>query len=1188
MGYRSLIGFLFTILTLNAWAVPSELHLQSRDTVTDLNLHLSDPEWRWLGEKKLLRVASWEPQTPPIDMVVRDSSFEGVSADYLSIASKELGIQVKVFRYQGRKEALAALASGQVDLVIDEPGAPSVNPGKFKATANFIKDYSVLVSNRSKNNRLPSQDAIFKLAVPDDYRTDKEIKIIYPNAIIVRYPSTSTALSALMYDDIDYAMGNIMAVSFSLNRNYNNALSILRVIEGSTTGARFVAADNQAEIVNILDTVLTSIPQSLDDSILNRWFLGSDFSWLSSPPKLTIKELEWIKKHPTVKVLTNPFLVPLTLKDEKENFQGITVDFLNLISLRTGIDFQLIQYDTLEKMFDVLEHEQNAMLSGVLNVPREKEVIYTRPYLITPLVLIVRNDSNAPETLQRGMKVAIATQGFQVNKLSSLYPGVNWVIAPNTTIAMRMVEKKEVDAAIHAEIGATYVIDRYFQGKLKIATRVMENPVEMSFALNKNNRELESIINKTLADIPQRAYEKILNRWQGIPEVPLETWRLYNTQHYIILALLTVLLLATGFWGLSLYRTIRVKNRAQKDLIKELTFRDTLLNGSASPIYVMNQDGHIISENAAWQNYFKHYSQEVLNYPLYDRRHPLAEIFTCIFSQETNNNEINKKYRVYNGKDERIISHWASPLIDAEGNVEGYICGWQDITEAENLLQEVKLQKEKAISANRAKTSFLATMSHEIRTPISAIMGLLELVNASSNENTQNGEAIKLAYNTSQSLLELIGDVLDLAKIESGNLVLEPEWLNVKVLSEGVIQAFEGLAKQKHIALNAIPGSPDELEVFVDGQRIRQVLFNYIGNAVKFTNEGSVTLRHTLTRMSTGEYMLTFTIEDTGVGMSTEDQQRIFTPYSQLEEGKKQIGSGLGLVISAEILRVMGADFLLESTPGLGTKITFSVKVSVREAREQHKTESATPASLIGAQRKLNVLIVDDHSTNRMLLERQLQSLGHKVHAASNGKEAMDIWSPQHDLIITDCQMPVMSGTALTEAIRSTGSDVVIWGLTASALVEEKESCLASGMDDCLFKPLTLEKLKENISFWFEDNDSEDELAELIDIEKLKQLALNDPNLVRDMLTHTCKENKQDILAAERALAEGNLKEVSALCHRIAGAAEILGGFSIIVLSKQIQEKCALNDTETVADSLQRLNLMLSDLEKAVEKYLTC
>ncbi|WP_421251642.1 ATP-binding protein, partial [Aeromonas sp. 600584] len=322
---------------------------------------------------------------------------------------------------------------------------------------------------------------------------------------------------------------------------------------------------------------------------------------------------------------------------------------------------------------------------------------------------------------------------------------------------------------------------------------------------------------------------------------------------------------------------------------------------------------------------------------------------------------------------------------------------------------------------------------------------------------------LSIAHGSAKDLLSLIGDILDISKIESGRLELRPESHDIVALTASVVTVFTALARQKNLQLELAASEPRW--VLVDSICYKQILSNLISNAIKYTDKGSVRVE-LQSKASDGWCTLQLAIRDTGIGIAPADQARLFQPFGQARQPEhiQRSGTGLGLMISRSLCELMGGALLLESELGRGTCVSIEMKLPLASA-----VEPASPVALgtmTGYTRQLRVMIVDDHPTNRLLVSQQLAYLGHDATAVESGADALDLLvKVPFDVMITDFNMPGMSGFELTRQYRSLELDrgahrCLILGLTADARQEQVSEGLAAGMDDCLFKPVGLEELE--------------------------------------------------------------------------------------------------------------------------------
>ncbi len=390
-----------------------------------------------------------------------------------------------------------------------------------------------------------------------------------------------------------------------------------------------------------------------------------------------------------------------------------------------------------------------------------------------------------------------------------------------------------------------------------------------------------------------------------------------------------------------------------------------------------------------------------------------------------------------------------------------YLCMGADISAMKKIENSLRMAKKKAEAASKAKSDFLANMSHEIRTPLNGIIGMNELMLTTSLDPEQRelSEMIKVS---ADALLTLLNDILDFSKIEAGKLLIERRPFSIMELAQSAstIVAHQIKAKQLDFELQFDKSIPDRL--IGDVSRIRQVLVNLLGNAVKFTEKGKVTLNIQMHNESAGRYEIKFSVTDTGIGIPKSKQETIFNEFTQADVSttREYGGTGLGLSICHRLIHLMGGELHVFSLPGEGATFWFVLPFKTAEEQMMQKEDNSDELPAIS----LKILLVDDNVINQKVASRLLVKAGHTVEIAGNGLEAIKKFrTDKFDVVLMDLQMPVMGGIAASREIRKIETDVVqatpILALTANVLESQKEECLNAGMNGFLTKPIRLKEL---------------------------------------------------------------------------------------------------------------------------------
>ncbi|PKH20460.1 hypothetical protein CIG19_17665 [Enterobacterales bacterium CwR94] len=524
---------------------------------------------------------------------------------------------------------------------------------------------------------------------------------------------------------------------------------------------------------------------------------------------------------------------------------------------------------------------------------------------------------------------------------------------------------------------------------------------------------------------------------------------------------------------------------------------------------------------------------------------------------------------------------------------------WRNRFLKRNLAEQRRLQlalddaRQKAESASMSKSAFLSQMSHEIRTPMNALAGLLELEHLGRSTPSQSKNNIAVAYESARSLIMLVGDILDMAKIESGTMAVKKAPLSLTNTVNNCLTLFRSAAEAKNITLRA-EITVTHAYVLFDSVMFRQILSNLLSNAIKFTPEGGEVEVALYEGKSTVEGQAEYALEvcDSGIGLSAEQQRDIFEPFVQVDEAQAtHKGTGLGLSICHKLSELLHGTLSIESELGEGATFIFRFFASPAAVESQQHT----PDTLFAAQAK-SILVVDDHAPNRLLLSQQLESAGHHCITVENAQQALVAWAearPPFELIITDCNMPGMSGFALTRRLRALeianqSPAVPIIGYTAMAEHSVTEQAREAGMTDCMFKPLDLRQLLSRIE-GVEASAAATQPAPLDPriIVCLDQLAQSDPDAFKSVVQTLREQNQRDIAALQQHIAAKNFPHIHNTAHSILNTAKMTNALELKEICKKMETAAHNEDITEISRLFVQCQQCIQHIETGLQSYLS-
>ncbi len=532
---------------------------------------------------------------------------------------------------------------------------------------------------------------------------------------------------------------------------------------------------------------------------------------------------------------------------------------------------------------------------------------------------------------------------------------------------------------------------------------------------------------------------------------------------------------------------------------------------------------------------------------------------------------VNEDTQVLRGDGTRgVLRLSAAPVKDRTGRTIAGVVICEDRTEANRQEAErtaLLLSQRAAQESSQLKSQFLANMSHEIRTPINGVMGMsgLLLETRLTPEQREYAESIRLSAET---LLTIINDILDFSKIEAGKMELEVLEFDLGALLQEVVKTTVYAARTKSLPLVLEELPRLERALRGDSARIRQVLLNLVTNAIKFTDEGKVSIRVRVESDAGDRTCVRFEVSDTGIGIPQAALGRMFKAFSQADASttRRFGGTGLGLSICKRLVELMGGDIGVESHEGRGSTFWFRLNLQKGSILNPEICELPSRPEAARAYLGRRVLVAEDNTINQKVIARQLEKLGLHVDVVANGSEAIDaLRNIPYDIVLMDCQMPELDGYEATGIIRKSESmpfrEIPIIALTANAVKGDRERCIAAGMSDYLCKPVKLTELEAMMSKWLEAKPSLPALDEAT-VANLEELT-GDTSLVQELTELFQKEAPERAARLGELFSQGNLDEVKKVAHALGSSAGNIGGAHLCNLCREL-EALENDDQQTV------------------------
>lgn len=1055
----------FFILLLCCWLAPAQAELA-----------LTPEEQQWIADNPEVTLGadfSWAPY----DFENARGEHDGIAADILQLISAKSGLQFAVQTDVWAK-VMERMATGEFAGL----SAAAPTPER-RQTLNFTQPYVsmslgiIVQSQRDDINRIEDLYG-HSVALNRGSYLHEWMQANHPEIELVLTSSNDEALQAVSFSRADAYIGNIAVATYAIKQQYLSNLKVVDRVPDYTTDVAIAIDKDEPVLFSIIEKSLAAINAEEKQAITAKWYAASStqdaFEIL---PKggtrlgLSTEELAFIAKHDRISVGVDPNWPPFDYLNEEQQHRGISADYLALISEKTGLNFEVEPKASWQAVMDAARAQELDVVAALSRNPeREKFLNLSQPFTDYPLAVATTRYGFVTSLAGfKGKKLAVVKDYFPDSILKRHHPEINIVYVDSVEEGLNQLMTEDVDGYFDNIAAISYTAGR--AGLSHINTAVIDRyKADLHIGVSKAHPLLVSIINKALAAVSEDERQQIDQRWMSVRTVETTDYTLV----YQIAGGLLLILLASIFWNRRLRREVDARKASQEVLQQQQEQLSQLLHAMpVSMLVIAGESGDILLANhhSYHELGFTPETRQGLNvkdfyYPCDQRE----RILKMMRDQGKVRNET-VQIRSLNGD---IMQMLLSVTRTRYEGRSAYLGFFLNITDRIELEQSLKAALVNAEHANEAKSQFLANMSHEIRTPMNAILGFTDLIDEQISEPRLKAFT-KTIRNAGNTLLMLINDILDLSKIEAGRLQIHTTDCNPQDLFEEIAEIFTLQIRNKDLALELDIADDLPEGLLLDAVRVRQVLFNLISNAVKFTEHGKISLSVSAENVDDhlSKLDLRIAVTDTGIGIPADQIDAIFEIFTQQagQDMQKYGGTGLGLSITKRLVELMGGEISVTSEHGKGSTFTVLLKrvdiASVHAARQRDR-QLAFDARRISF-RPANVLIADDIANNRALIRHNFEDTAIRVFEAENGQAAVDfVQNNPVDLVLMDIRMPIMDGYQAAAKIKKLRPDLPLVALTASVMRDDENRVKSADFDDYLRKPVLKNDLYASLSHFLQ------------------------------------------------------------------------------------------------------------------------